>query len=290
MLGYLLSKPDGWEVRFWDLIAQGPLKRDGMRRVLHELETFGYMRRTRTQGERGRIQWVTVIYESPVEEGKEDPAPETDSPSTANPATVAPSVDSPATAGPPTGKPSIYRIVSTTSSEQRESGVEGEGAAKPRARPAPRKVECSGCRSQIPVLPSSEGEIAYCPRCRSNALSGEKVSPADDVDADTGRCLEFYKHKFREAFEREPHVRKGKDFAILRNLVKEYDKKTVQGFIVQYLASSDEGVKKAGYTIAFFPSQINSLIVSGNGRASPLPAKVQKTASNLQGFVNRGKS
>ena len=38
LLGYLLSKPDDWEIRFANLLHQGPGGRDRMRRILRELQ------------------------------------------------------------------------------------------------------------------------------------------------------------------------------------------------------------------------------------------------------------
>ena len=65
VLGYLLSKPDGWQVRFWDLIKQGNLKRDAMQKILKDLQAYGYMHRVRIQNEQGRFEWLTEVYENP---------------------------------------------------------------------------------------------------------------------------------------------------------------------------------------------------------------------------------
>jgi len=67
IMGYLLSKPDGWEVRNFDLYRKSP---DGRRKVngyLDELKTAGYLRRYKVykpaETGRGSIIWVTEIYE-----------------------------------------------------------------------------------------------------------------------------------------------------------------------------------------------------------------------------------
>lgn len=68
LLGYLLSKPDDWEVRFADLIANaaGPnCGEDRLRRILKELEAAGYIIRTRRNIAHGRFEWVTTVYETP---------------------------------------------------------------------------------------------------------------------------------------------------------------------------------------------------------------------------------
>ncbi len=67
LLGYLLSKPDDWEVRFTDLLLYaGPnCKEDRLRRILKELESFGYIQRTRKNVAHGKFEWVTTVFETP---------------------------------------------------------------------------------------------------------------------------------------------------------------------------------------------------------------------------------
>jgi hypothetical protein len=66
LMGYLLSKPDGWTVRFYDLVNHGPQKRNALQRVLKELARYGYMNRKRIRNEAGRFEYVTEVYELPV--------------------------------------------------------------------------------------------------------------------------------------------------------------------------------------------------------------------------------
>jgi hypothetical protein len=70
LLGYLLSKPDDWEVRFTDLLTYaGPnCKEDRLRRILKELESFGYIQRTRKNVAHGKFEWVTTVFETPQTE------------------------------------------------------------------------------------------------------------------------------------------------------------------------------------------------------------------------------
>jgi hypothetical protein len=65
VMGYLLSKPDGWECRNHDLINKGPAGRYKMTRILAELKLYGYMRRWRKNDSKGLIVWVTEVFESP---------------------------------------------------------------------------------------------------------------------------------------------------------------------------------------------------------------------------------
>lgn len=65
VMAYLLSKPDGWECRNYDLVNQGPASEHIIRRVLKELQEAGYIYRYRKSEGRGKIEWVTEIYETP---------------------------------------------------------------------------------------------------------------------------------------------------------------------------------------------------------------------------------
>ena len=64
VLGYLLSKKDDWQVRFYDLVNQGPAGEYKMRRVLKELEEHGYLERERIQKDDGTFDWVSIVYET----------------------------------------------------------------------------------------------------------------------------------------------------------------------------------------------------------------------------------
>jgi len=64
VMGYLLSKPDDWQLMFRDLINQGPAGEYKIRNVLKELEELGYLERTRMKDEQGKFYWVSTIYET----------------------------------------------------------------------------------------------------------------------------------------------------------------------------------------------------------------------------------
>jgi hypothetical protein len=69
---WLVSKPDGWEIRAGALpyllkdrtATRGHVGRDKARRLLRELERAGYLVRTRTQGRNGRWVWRSVFTTS----------------------------------------------------------------------------------------------------------------------------------------------------------------------------------------------------------------------------------
>lgn len=72
LLGYLLTKPDGWEIRIEDLLKQEEPE-DGSRatgrekifRMLRELKTYGYLYRDQINGADGRFETICYIYENP---------------------------------------------------------------------------------------------------------------------------------------------------------------------------------------------------------------------------------
>jgi hypothetical protein len=65
MLGYLLSRPDNWQVNTWDLVEYGPSGLDAVRASLRELTRLGYLRRVRTRNADGTYGWFTIVYEDP---------------------------------------------------------------------------------------------------------------------------------------------------------------------------------------------------------------------------------
>ena len=70
LMGYLLSKPDSWEVNMIDLSKNGPAGEHKLRRMLAELRSAGYMNRVRITLEKGKFDWLTEVYESPSQNPK----------------------------------------------------------------------------------------------------------------------------------------------------------------------------------------------------------------------------
>lgn len=65
LMGYLLSKPDHWEINVEDLVKKGPAKEFKIRRMLAEARKCGYMNRIRVTNQNNTFDWITEIYESP---------------------------------------------------------------------------------------------------------------------------------------------------------------------------------------------------------------------------------
>jgi len=63
--GYLLTKPDDWQVRLFDLIARGPAGQHKVRRMLRELEEIGYLHRKRVRRKDGTFGWIVIVLEHP---------------------------------------------------------------------------------------------------------------------------------------------------------------------------------------------------------------------------------
>lgn len=61
LLGYLLTKPDGWIVRITDLVKHSTDGDKAIRSAIKELKTYGYLTFTRTKNEKG--QWNGTIWE-----------------------------------------------------------------------------------------------------------------------------------------------------------------------------------------------------------------------------------
>lgn len=115
LMGYLLSKPDDWQVSTEDLIEQSPAGRDAVQHLIQELKINGYMERVRTREEGGTFSYETLVYEEP----------RTPLPSTANPVTVQPS-----TVEPSTVNPSTYVIQSNEElNKEKDRGLHAKRAA-----------------------------------------------------------------------------------------------------------------------------------------------------------------
>jgi hypothetical protein len=67
LMGYLLTKTDKWEVRIGDLLKHSTNKITALRKIIKELEQFGYMRRVKTRDSAGQFRWITEVYEEPID-------------------------------------------------------------------------------------------------------------------------------------------------------------------------------------------------------------------------------
>ena len=76
VLMWLLDRPANWSARSEAIAHHGKEGRDAIRAALKELESYGYLVRTREQDEAGHWVTVSVVYELPPT--KEQVTPKTD--------------------------------------------------------------------------------------------------------------------------------------------------------------------------------------------------------------------
>lgn len=62
---YLLSKPDDWQINHEHLLQHGTEGRDAVLSAMKELESCGYLVRTKTQGSDGKFSTVVTLLEVP---------------------------------------------------------------------------------------------------------------------------------------------------------------------------------------------------------------------------------
>src|SRR5699024_7573222 len=67
ILGYLLSRPDDWQVIIQDVVNQSVDGRDSVMTGLNELEEKKYIHKHRRRNAKGHfIGWVYYVFENPV--------------------------------------------------------------------------------------------------------------------------------------------------------------------------------------------------------------------------------
>lgn len=143
-------------------------------------------------------------------------------------------------------------------------------AASPQsAKPATLKgtrSPCPNCKASVNILESGGVPVAICLTCGIDAL----LPAPPDLSGDSAKCVEYFKHRFHDRFNEWPRVTKGKDFGIIRGLVADYGKARVQELLRMFVLSDDDHVKSAGYSIAFFSTRINPLLVATAGKFQSL--------------------
>ena len=89
VMGYLLTKPNNWEVKQYDLEQQGPAGKHKISRIVNELISAGFITRIKYQDDKGHWQWKTEVFEDMI----------------ANPETQKPDLGKPDVGKPDVGKP-----------------------------------------------------------------------------------------------------------------------------------------------------------------------------------------
>lgn len=97
LLGYLLSRPDNWKVKIYDLINRSTDGRDSVYSGLKELEKFGYLENSPIRDEKGKIvYWEKIVHEYPHPEN-----PDLDNPLPGFPDLAEPDLAEPDLGNPP---------------------------------------------------------------------------------------------------------------------------------------------------------------------------------------------
>lgn len=67
LLANILSRPDNWRCSAWDLATEGREGRRAILTALTELETYGYLKRLKSQDEKGHWKTESFIYDQPLD-------------------------------------------------------------------------------------------------------------------------------------------------------------------------------------------------------------------------------
>ena len=103
LLSYMLSLPEDWNYTLSGLATSCKDGLDSVRQAVSELETHGYVVRSRIRDARGRLRDTEyVVYESPVLA-----KPELDSPAEEKPAQEEPVLENPTLENPALGNPTL---------------------------------------------------------------------------------------------------------------------------------------------------------------------------------------
>jgi hypothetical protein len=158
LLGYLLAKPDDWQLRVSDLRRRGDLGRDGVHRLLQQLQDFGYLRRRQVRDERGRVAgYDYTVLEVPHAPGPGSPEP--GGPDTAEPDTAEPEPADPPLLSNQRTKDPVDQVTTTTG--------RGDG----------REHQCGGHGNSGTRRGGDDHDRDDCDRCDRDPGRG----PADDA-------------------------------------------------------------------------------------------------------------
>lgn len=105
----------------------------------------------------------------------------------------------------------------------------------------------------------------------------EKTIITPSGNGDVKAFLSYASETFKDAFKETLLIEYGKDGSIVKNLLKTYDIQKIQALWDAFLLSDDEFIRKAGYSIGIFKTQINKLLSKRSGLA---PSKHSAVALN----------
>ena len=99
---------------------------------------------------------------------------------------------------------------------------------------------------------------------RGEEKRGEESEIKHITTNDVKTFFEYTSKTFQETFKETLLIDYGKDGAIIKNLLKTYNLEKLNGLWDIFLASNDDFIRKAGYSIGIFKTQINKLLTGGS--------------------------
>lgn len=164
ILAYMLGRPEGWKTSAERLMAQGTEGRDAVRSALAELESLGYLVRTKVQDSRGRWSTVLAVHDSPVEVeadsrtvGSPDNSGNVGSPD--NPGSKdsgSPVVGEPVVGGPAVGSPAVGEPGPISKKEHQEGEQEPSPLPSSYTSPPPPGVAVAKGLPRLPWYPTQD--------------------------------------------------------------------------------------------------------------------------------------
>jgi hypothetical protein len=170
LLSFLLSKPDDWTVRKSHLVASRDAGEYKIKRILTELEDAGYLQRERIQKDDGTFDWVSVVYDRPQDEEREEstiPQSSTDGSSIDGSSSDGSSID---------GKPPDI-----TKTDSNKDGSNKEGEREARAKRGNASCDTGPQRNQ------REQQVRLLRQIKNGEWEGQ-IRPQEDWQAKMYTC------------------------------------------------------------------------------------------------------
>lgn len=115
------------------------------------------------------------------------------------------------------------------------------------------------------VKGTDEGEAGseHPPSSSPSVTSSTSTSPSSSLsDSRIKTFIDWWSEEYQKRFNQK-YLVIGKDAATVKRLLGAFDEDTLRQYAAKFLDTDDEFVRKAGYTIGIFWSQINKLTSGG---------------------------
>jgi uncharacterized protein YdaU (DUF1376 family) len=96
--------------------------------------------------------------------------------------------------------------------------------------------------------------------------------------------IDFYFISFKKRFSREPFIQGGKHGKMVKNMLKVLPLEEMKDLLIRFLVSDDPFIRRSGYTLEAFQSQIQKLKIGNTSRDGvDLWLKVKEEQNGIQG-------